>query len=348
MGRPKINVPKQETYGEAYRSGLEAQIELAPELMASEREFRPQQQQLDIDLLRSALYGSDGQAGLLDMYGGAGAGARAQEVGMGQYTREQAAADKRAQVEGDMALVREYGAEARDAFKEANPLMEALERDAMQSIEGQGRLSDQERREISQPLLAQYTAAGRSFDNAAAQDLFRRTDDVRNQRLMQARGYGTQVAGMRQQYDPFMAILGRQGTGNQIYGQQMGMAGGLNKGAFFNPEAGVGYTSQAYANQVNLAGAQAAARGNAMGGLFSGLGTAVGGMAQAGMFCWVAREVYGETNPKWVQFRQWLIYKAPMWLVKLYYKHGEKFAKYISNKPALKNIIRNWMDRRIA
>ena len=343
MGRPKINVPKQETYGEAYRSGLEAQIELAPELMASEREFRPQQQQLDIDLLRSALYGSDGQAGLLDMYGGAGAGARAQEVGMGQYTREQAAADKRAQVEGDMALVREYGAEARDAFKEANPLMEALERDAMQSIEGQGRLSDQERREISQPLLAQYTAAGRSFDNVAAQDLFRRTDDVRNQRLMQARGYGTQIAGMRQQYDPFMAILGRQGAGSQIYGQQMGMAGGLNQGPFFNPEAGVGYTGQAYANLVNLKGAEASAQAQYAAGMASGIGSAVGGI-----FCWVAREVYGEANPKWVQFRQWLIYKAPMWLVKLYYKHGERFARYISNKPALKNIIRSWMDRRIA
>ena len=276
MSRPRINIPKQESYGEAYRSGLEAQIELAPELMASEREFRPQQQQLDIDLLRSALYGSEGQAGLLDMYGGAGAGARAQEIGMGQYSREQATADKRAQVEGDMALVREYGAEARDALREANPLMEALERDAMQSLDNQGRLNDEQRREMSQPLLAQYASAGRVMDNAAAQDLFRRTDNVRNQRLNQARAYGTQVAGMRQQYDPFMAILGRQGAGNRIYGQQMLMAGGLNQGPFFNPESGVNYAGQAYANRVGLAGAQASAAAQRQSGLFGALGT-IGG-----------------------------------------------------------------------
>ena len=357
MSRPRINIPAQQSYGEAYRDALQAQIELAPELMASERQYRPQQQQLDIDLLRSALYGSGGQPGLLDMYGGAGAGSRAQQVGMGQYSREQAAADKRAQVEGDMALVRQYGAEARELSRQDNPLLEALEADAlsnigggeaselttalersaMQSLDGQsnplvqaleadalkqlqggGRLSDNQRREMSQPLLAQYATAGRVMDNAAAQDLFRRTDDVRNQRMNQARAYGsqlagmqdarrgqaqsigaqlaslqdqrlnraraygTQVAGMRQQYDPFMAILGRQGAGNRIYGQQMGMAGGLNQGPFFNPEAGVNYAGQAYANRVGLAGAQASARGSAMSGLFGGIGSVIGGMASGG------------------------------------------------------------------
>ena len=351
MSRPRINIPAQQSYGEAYRDSLQSQIELAPELMASEREFRPQQQQLDIDLLRSALYGSEGQPGLLDMYGGAGAGSRAQQVGMGQYSREQAAADKRAQVEGDMSLVRQYGAEARELSRQDNPLLKALEADAlsnigggeaselttalersaMQSLDGQsnplvqaleadalkqlqggGRLSDNQRREMSQPLLAQYASAGRAMDNAAAQDLFRRTDDVRNQRMNQARAYGsqlagmqdarrgqaqsigaqlaslqdqrlnraraygTQVAGMRQQYDPFMAILGRQGAGNRIYGQQMYMAGGLNQGPFFNPESGVNYAGQAYANRVGLAGAQASAAAQRQSGLFSAIGS-IGG-----------------------------------------------------------------------
>lgn len=343
MSRPSINIPAQQSYGEAYRDSLQSQIDLAPQLMASEREFAPQRQQLDIDLLRSALYGSRGQAGLLDMYGGAGAGARAQQIGMGQYSREQAAADKRAQVEGDMALVREYGAEARELSRQDNPLLDALERDAMQSLDNQGRLNDEQRREMSQPLLAQYASAGRVMDNAAAQDLFRRTDNVRNQRLNQARAYGAQVAGMRQQYDPFMAILGRQGAGNRIYGQQMGMAGGLNPGQFFNPEAGINYTGQAYANLANLKGAEASAQAQYAAGMASGIGSAVGGI-----FCWVAREVYGETNPKWVQFREWMIDKAPIWFVRLYIKYGEAFANYIRTKPRLKNLIRNWMDRRIA
>jgi hypothetical protein len=63
--------------------------------------------------------------------------------------------------------------------------------------------------------------------------------------------------------------------------------------------------------------------------------------------CWVAREVYGTDNPKWLQFREWLLGYSPSWFRNLYIKHGEKFAKFISNKPFVKNIIRKWMDTKI-
>ena len=64
--------------------------------------------------------------------------------------------------------------------------------------------------------------------------------------------------------------------------------------------------------------------------------------------CWVAREVYGEDNPKWQRFRAWLLTRAPRLLLKLYIKYGERFARFISGKPRVKNIIRRWMDARIA
>ena len=63
--------------------------------------------------------------------------------------------------------------------------------------------------------------------------------------------------------------------------------------------------------------------------------------------CWVAREVYGVDNPKWLQFREWMLEDSPSWFRKLYIKYGERFAKFISNKPLLKTIIRKWMDNRI-
>lgn len=70
-----------------------------------------------------------------------------------------------------------------------------------------------------------------------------------------------------------------------------------------------------------------------------------GGVASiAGAFCWVAREVYGEDNPKWMQFRYWILHKAPIWLHDLYRNHGEQFARYISDKPLLKSIVRNVMN----
>ena len=77
-----------------------------------------------------------------------------------------------------------------------------------------------------------------------------------------------------------------------------------------------------------------------------GLGSAVGAVGGA-MMCWVAREVYGENNPKWMQFRQWLILNAPTKLLAWYMKNGERFAKKISNKPNIKHAIRNWMDSKI-
>lgn len=67
----------------------------------------------------------------------------------------------------------------------------------------------------------------------------------------------------------------------------------------------------------------------------------------SGLFCWVAREVYGETNPKWYLFRDWMLTKAPYWFVKLYMKHGIRVARFISNKPKIKSAIRFWMDGRI-
>jgi hypothetical protein len=86
------------------------------------------------------------------------------------------------------------------------------------------------------------------------------------------------------------------------------------------------------------------ASGSALGGL---VGTVLGAGIEHGfgnLFCWVAREVYGKGDPRWYAFRLWMKYDAPKWLYKLYQKHGESYAKFISNKPALKWITKKAMD----
>lgn len=61
--------------------------------------------------------------------------------------------------------------------------------------------------------------------------------------------------------------------------------------------------------------------------------------------CWVAREVYGITNIRWVIFRDWLYSdNGPNWLQKIYTKYGKQFATFISNKPIIKGIIKRLMD----
>jgi polysaccharide export outer membrane protein len=65
-------------------------------------------------------------------------------------------------------------------------------------------------------------------------------------------------------------------------------------------------------------------------------------------FCWVAREVYGAENPKWLMFRAWLLTEAPIWLRDAYGTHGEAFATWIHDKPVMKAIVRAMMDAVLA
>lgn len=172
------------------------------------------------------------------------------------------------------------------------------------------------------------TRAKREASNLAATDAFRRGEVSlgmgllgQNQALMQG---------------------GSQGLSNLLAGY-----GGRNLGAV------QGYQGQLmpYENQQNRAAQIEAARYGARSAERAGMYGLLGTLGAAGIgaaFCWVAREVYGADNPKWLMFREWLVNKAPKWFYELYMNHGEKFAKFIHNKPTLKWIIRMWMDSRIS
>jgi len=61
--------------------------------------------------------------------------------------------------------------------------------------------------------------------------------------------------------------------------------------------------------------------------------------------CWIAREVYGLNNIRWILFRDWLFKNSgPVWLQNLYLRYGQQFARWISNKPCIKFIVRKLMD----
>ena len=88
----------------------------------------------------------------------------------------------------------------------------------------------------------------------------------------------------------------------------------------------------------------------------SGLGSMIGTVLSAGSntliggwlgACWVAREIYGKTDPRWVVFRTWIDKDAPSWLRKLYIRYGKSFAVYIKDKPKLKKVIKYFMDKAI-
>jgi hypothetical protein len=168
------------------------------------------------------------------------------------------------------------------------------------------------------------------------------------------RAYALQLAGAygSASFDPMMAILGRQSSAPQMSQQQQGYAsnlmGSLQGPQLFDPNAGINLALQNSSNlgnyQASTYGARANAQGQVIGGMMQGLGSLGGGLLA---LCWVAREVYGNKDIRWMLFREWLMSDSPAWFRALYIKHGEKFALWISNKPRIKSIIRKFMDSRI-
>jgi len=165
-------------------------------------------------------------------------------------------------------------------------------------------------------------------------------DAIQSGRFGQAFGMNRSMAG-----DLGSAVLGRPSSavqlGQQTLGQAQQGAAGQMGAQLFDSNMGINLAMQDRQNEFNLLGTQAQidAQSNANGlGL---AGTVIGAM------CWVAREVYGEQDPRWVQFRTWMLCESPSWFRKLYVRFGERFAKFISNKPKIKNIIRGWMNNRI-
>ena len=320
-------------------------------------------------------------------YGTAGFDPETQEfqglVPMQQQAQAYLASQQR---ESDIADVEKFGTRATEAIREQGDIRGALSDlstyqnrnlaqtgtarqmlmgEAIRNI-GQG-LSAREQRDVEQASRQAGAATGRMRDfgrvvgEATAVTEGNRLR--RQQNLAQAQSILGSEMGMKGQEmamglqrlgaeqstaaDPMMAILGRPSSAAPAAGglAQMGMQTQQQSGPqFFNPEAGLGYIQNAATNQANIAAAQAGAQGSAMSGLFQGLGT-VGGAA---LMCWVAREVYGSDNPRWLQFRAWMLTDSPKWLLNLYIKYGERFANWISNKPTIKSMIRYWMDTRIA
>lgn len=87
---------------------------------------------------------------------------------------------------------------------------------------------------------------------------------------------------------------------------------------------------------------------NVGGGGMQNAGMGIGGPQGGNPFCWVAREVYGVHDPRWLAFRQWMIWTAPVWLQECYLKWGEDFAGWLRDRPAAKAAVRLAMDRVIA
>lgn len=100
--------------------------------------------------------------------------------------------------------------------------------------------------------------------------------------------------------------------------------------------------------QTGFGGAQTVG-GGGMQGPVGGPGQPGGAFgAGGGAFCWVAREVYGVHDPRWLAFREWMTWQAPAWLQQVYATFGEDAADWLRSRPAARAGLRMLMDRAVA
>ena len=138
--------------------------------------------------------------------------------------------------------------------------------------------------------------------------------------------------------DPFQSLTGRTARsgpqGSTIQAPQVGTTG----------DDFLSYGINREIQSRDLAAARRAGNMQLLGSIIE-TGGKIGGMAA---MCWVARAVYGEANPQWLLFREWLVEMAPMRFLRWYLTHGEAFARKLAKRPRTKAKLRRFMDARIA
>jgi hypothetical protein len=255
---PDVDIPEQASYGESFSEALNTQLQKLPEIYAAKRQYDPRFQELNQDQTRQ------GMAFLADLYGGSGTSDALDSEGAGAVFSDIQAGIRESDFLNNKKLMETYGADAREIYRENNPLFALLEDQAMDELNNAGSMTERDRTEIMDPILAQYAAAGRVFDDDAIEAAVQGTLAAQDRRKAGARNFAFTIA----QKDPFLELTQPSGGQNLAMSQQQ-FAGAFDPGELLNPAAGQQYISDAYTNKTNQAIGEANAKANYWGGMFS-------------------------------------------------------------------------------
>lgn len=214
-----------------------------------------------------------------------------------------------------------------------------------------GMLSPEDVRQSQQAAREAYGARGQVMAPGAIGAEILNREAVRQQREDQAR------AALQSSYGNILNMANLQ-TGNLFSPIASLMSGTFNPlGAYPADVYGTNVNAQLARDiaQKNYEAAIRSAELSGAAGKSASTTSAVGQIGAAALpylltsifGCWIAREVYGNTNPKWLRFREWLMSDAPQWFFEFYMKHGERIAAWLKRNPWAKRPIRIWMDSRI-
>ncbi len=154
------------------------------------------------------------------------------------------------------------------------------------------------------------------------------------------RSFAAGVAGLNQaqNVDPALAVLGRPSVAFNAANNRVG--------DLYNPQNA--YTQDLNNSNFNAAWSNLFSTRNYNAAITSALIGAVGnlgGAGVAGAFCWLAREVYGWNDVRWILFRTWLL-RRPL-LAFGYRLAARPLARGIAFRPKAKAMVKHLMDRAI-
>jgi hypothetical protein len=231
-----IDAPPNRNIAQEGSDTLKAQLELAPQQFAAEKQFRPQYNQLNRELLRDSLFGTgSNDPGYLDLASRAMPAISAQQ--RGATTAQRAA---------DVADVASLGPQATEAFRAANPqqtrLVDAINAEAQSGLAYGAGLDPSLRREVTQATRQGFAdrglGQGPADIYAEATTRGQAGEQLRQQRYQRA----NQAVAVNQatSADPFQAILGR--PANASASQAIGAAGMMGQGGatMFDPFSAYG------------------------------------------------------------------------------------------------------------
>jgi len=227
-----------------------------------------------------------------------------------------------------LELLQQFGAPLGQAVQEAQRAISPLTTDLQEQLAGQaidqfsGDIPEAEK----QAILSDINATLGQNVRAGSGDVFKAKAFAgeRFRRKTQAQNLALSLAGRQQLAQPqapqttqFLGSL----TPGQVLGQQSSTFGAL-AGLVPQPQIGPSRATQ-------------------FGGILQGAGQ----LAAAGG-CWVAAEVFGGWyEPKTCAARHYVNFMAPGWFREMYMKFGERVAKFISDKPVLKKLIKPLFEK---
>ena len=208
------------------RDSLMAQLELAPETYAARREYDPKYADLNVEVMRRSLFGSEGQPGLLQTY----------EEAEPSLTRFAAEAQT-GQRERDIADVERFGGRASEAFRSADPraaeIEDTLAKQAMEELNSGADLDPSLMRQVTQGVRSGQAdrGFGMGLADASVEGLYvgREAEALRRRR----QDFASSIAAQRRSasVDPFLAVLGRQSTVPGMAGAAVGESRTMGAGA---------------------------------------------------------------------------------------------------------------------